>query len=374
MPPRQPLSILYVSQGRATEGTALGHARVRDSLTLEPPPDDVRLGFEEIRPFNRLEKLAVRPYPAPWGRDYYRLRWHLLRGLLARGTVEARVRAQPPDAILFVTEQITFLMHSIQRRFPTAMSLDATTYDWLLTLEGLPLEGSAPPQLRRLRSMNRQALERAAVCVCWTDFVASGVRRLAPTARTAVLHPGLDLEAFRPAPRPPDRREVRVLFVGGDWNRKGGADLIAALEPRLGDSVRLDVVTNHPVPEQPGVFVHRAAPGSEKIRRLFAEADVCCLPSHADLVPWVAIEALASGLAIVASDVGSIPELVGDAGLTVPPGDVQELRLALETVTADDALRRRMGEAGRRQAEQLYDARTNTPKLFRLLEEISRRG
>jgi glycosyltransferase involved in cell wall biosynthesis len=360
-----------VSQGRATEGTALGHARVRDALALEPTPDGVQLGYEEIRPFNKLERLAVRPYTAPRGRAYYRLRWHLLRGLLARRAVEARVRTEAPDAILFVTEQITFLMDSLQRRFPTAVSLDATTYDWLLTLEGVPLEEPAPPELRRLRNMNRQALERAAVCVCWTDVVASGVRRLAPEARTAVLHPGLDLEAFQPAPRPPDRAEVRMLFVGGDWNRKGGPELIAALEPLLGDSVRLDVVTGHPVPSQPGVFVHQAAPASAEIRRLFAEADVCCLPSHADLVPWVAIEALASGLPIVASDVGSIPELVGDAGLTVPPGDVRALRAALETVAADEPLRRRMGAAGRRQAEQRYDARTNTPRLFNLLEEIA---
>jgi glycosyltransferase involved in cell wall biosynthesis len=371
VPPRDSLSILYVSQGRAREGNALGHARVRDALALEPPPDGVRLGYEEIRPFSRLERLAVRPYPAPWGRDYWRLRWHLLRGFLARRAVEARVRPEPPDAILFVTEQITFLMGSIQRRFPTALSLDATTYDWLLTLEGLPLDGVAPPGLRWLRSMNRQALERAAVCVCWTDFVAQGVRRLSPTARTVVLHPGLDLEAFQPAPRPPDRPEVRMLFVGGNWSRKGGPDLLAALEPHLGDSVRLDVVTDHPVPQQPGVFVHRAAPASEEIRRLFAEADVCCLPSHADLVPWVVVEALASGLAVVASDIGSIPELVGDAGLTVPPGDVRELRQALETVAADEALRRRMGEAGRRQAEQRYDARRNMPELFGLLEEIA---
>jgi len=371
VPPRQPLSILYVSQGRAREGAALGHARVRDALALEPPRVGVRLGYEEIRPFSKLERLAARPYRVPWGRDYYRLRWHLVRGLLARRAVQARVRAERPDAILFVTEQITFLMGSIQRRFPTALSLDATTYDWTLTLEGLPLEGSSPPELRRFRSMNRQALERAALCVCWTDFVERGVRRLAPTARTTVLHPGLDLEAFQPGPRPPDRPEVRMLFVGGNWDRKGGPDLVAALKPQLGDSVRLDVVTDHPVPQQPGVFVHRAAPASAELRRLFAEADVCCLPSRADLVPWVVVEALASGLAIVASDVGSIPELVGDAGLTVPPGDVRELRLALETVAADEALRRRMGETGRRQAEQRYDARRNNPKLFGLLEEIA---
>jgi glycosyltransferase involved in cell wall biosynthesis len=359
-----------VSQGRAGEAAALGHARVRHSLELEPFPDGVHFDFEEIRPFSRLEQLAVRPYRAPWGHGYRQLRWHLLRSLLARRVVQARVRAKRPDAIL-VTEQITFLMGSIQRRFPTAISLDSTTYDWQLILEGLPLEGFAPRELRRLRSMNRKALERAAVCVCWTDFVARGVRRLAPTARTVVLHPGLDLEAFQPAPRAADRAEVRMLFVGGNWKRKGGADLVAALKPRLGDSVRLDVVTEHPVPQQPGVFVHRAAPASVEIRRLFAEADVLCLPSHADLVPWVVLEALASGLAIVASDVGSIPELVGDAGLTVPPGDVRELRLALETVAADEALRRRMGEAGRRQAELRYDARRNTPKLFSLLEEIA---
>jgi glycosyltransferase involved in cell wall biosynthesis len=73
----------------------------------------------------------------------------------------------------------------------------------------------------------------------------------------------------------------------------------------------------------------------------------------------------------VASDIGSIPELVGpEAGRLVAPGDVAGLRAALRELRDDD-LRARMGEAGRTRAEERFDARRNTRRLAGLLREVA---
>lgn len=305
---------LFVTQGRALDTAALGHARVRDALELTPTPGDVELQFEEIRPFNRGERLLVRPLPLPRGRGYTRLRWHLARGAVARRQLKRRIDAVGPDVLHVTTDQIAFLFGGLQRLVPCVMSMDTTTYEWVRMIEGLPEQGSPPPALRQLMRLNRRALEHAPLCVAWTDSVAEAVRRLAPAARIAVLHPGLDLGAFRPARERPGDGPLRVLFVGGEWKRKGGDELVAAVGDDLARSVRIDAVTGSVVPERPGLTVHRAGPGSAQLRELFAQADVLCLPTRADAVPWVVIEAIASGVPVVASKIGSIPSWWATAG------------------------------------------------------------
>ena len=98
-----------------------------------------------------------------------------------------------------------------------------------------------------------------------------------------------------------------MLFVGGRWEQKGGPELLDALRPELGRTVDLDVVTSASPPPMPGVTVHSGRPGSTLIAELFARADVFCLPTAVDAVPWVVLEAMASGVPVVASSVGSIP-------------------------------------------------------------------
>jgi len=69
------------------------------------------------------------------------------------------------------------------------------------------------------------------------------------------------------------------------------------------------------------------------------------------------LEAMAAGLPIIASAVGGVPEVVrdGETGVLVPPREPRALAVAIEALAADPALRRRVGEAGRRRAEAEFD-------------------
>jgi glycosyltransferase involved in cell wall biosynthesis len=77
--------------------------------------------------------------------------------------------------------------------------------------------------------------------------------------------------------------------------------------------------------------------------------DVFALPTHREALGTVFIEAAAMGVPVIGTDVGGVPEtmLAGETGLLVPPRDPAALAAALETLLADPALRRRMGDAGR---------------------------
>jgi len=88
------------------------------------------------------------------------------------------------------------------------------------------------------------------------------------------------------------------------------------------------------------------------VARLLRGADLFCLPSHFEGLPMSIIEAMLSGLPVVATDIRGPRELVveGQTGLLVPPGEVTPLAAALERLAGDAALRARLGEAGRTRA------------------------
>ncbi|HEX6714960.1 MAG TPA: glycosyltransferase family 4 protein, partial [Thermoleophilaceae bacterium] len=98
------------------------------------------------------------------------------------------------------------------------------------------------------------------------------------------------------------------------------------------------------------------AVGQDRIRELYEQADVFCLASFREGLPFVLIEALAMELPVVATRIMGIPELVtdGENGLLVTPGRSDELAEALARLARDPGERARLGAAGRATVERDY--------------------
>jgi colanic acid/amylovoran biosynthesis glycosyltransferase len=115
----------------------------------------------------------------------------------------------------------------------------------------------------------------------------------------------------------------------------------------------------------------------DEIITLLQESDILVAPSvpsrdgRREGIPVVLMEAMASGVPVVASRISGIPELVEDgiSGLLTPPGDVDALSEALQRLAHDRTLRQRLGQAGRAQVVQEFDLATNA----RLLAQSFRR-
>jgi glycosyltransferase involved in cell wall biosynthesis len=88
---------------------------------------------------------------------------------------------------------------------------------------------------------------------------------------------------------------------------------------------------------------------------LYALADLFVFPSLLEGFGLPPVEAMACGCPVVATTVGSLPEVVGDAGLLVPPQDPQALAGAIRSLLDDDDLCRELGEQGRRRAVDAFD-------------------
>src|SRR5205823_1347477 len=137
---------------------------------------------------------------------------------------------------------------------------------------------------RQKRALNRRAFQRAARLVTWSEWARRSLvdDYGVDDARIRVLPPGaaagfFELGARRLATPPRLKcsgRAVRLLFVGNDFKRKGGEQLLASLGEPLGCRWRLDLVTNAAIEPRANVQVHRdLAPNSTELLRLFDQAD-----------------------------------------------------------------------------------------------------
>ena len=198
-----------------------------------------------------------------------------------------------------------------------------------------------------------------------------------PPERAHVIPPGVDTRQWRPPERRPANDRVQLLFVGGNFERKGGRLLLDTFRSlRLHDRAELQIVTRDPVEPSPGVTVHHGLENnSPELLNLYRCADAFVLPTLADCFSIASIEAMAMGLPVITSAIGGIPDIVehGQTGFLVRPGDGRELASALTQIVENDQMRVAMGMAGRARAEARFDAHSSAERLIELTWALCKR-
>jgi glycosyltransferase involved in cell wall biosynthesis len=259
---------------------------------------------------------------------------------------------------------------------PYVLSTDATTAQ-VEAFDEYELGDKQHPSLKhRLRDrIAAYCYQHAAYVLPWSQWAASAIMHQfhIPEQRIHILPPGVDLRAW-PARDGAQRRAPvtlpRLLFVGGDFARKGGPLLLDVFRASLRGRCTLHLVTKEPVENEPGVFVYRdLGPNDPRLHHLYETADALVLPTRADCFSLASIEAMASGIPVITCGVGGIPEIVenGRSGWLVPVGDGAALYQAIDALLADPMQADAMGRRGRAIVEQRFDAAKNTLGAFELL-------
>lgn len=301
-----------------------------------------------------------------------RSNWTVRSGVAARRAVADLTHDTPLDALFVHTFVPAVLLGPVMDRIPTVVSIDATP----VQLDALGASYNHRVRSGRLESWKRwahqRAFDRAASFVTWSQWAADSLIAdygIEPT-RIDVLPPGVvQAQWRRAAPRPPTTDVVKVLFVGGDFERKGGPVLLGALEALQNDRglrgsgkrVEFHVVTAAPLPERPGLRVHNGlTSNSPALIALYHECDAFLLPTRGDCSPMVLAEAASAGLPVVATDIGAIRETVldGVTGFLVEP-EAETVTAALRALVLDDDLRARFGAAAVVHAARTMDAEVN---------------
>jgi glycosyltransferase involved in cell wall biosynthesis len=303
-----------------------------------------------------------------------------VRGTL-RGFLQVRegLRRGPLDAVLFHTQKPAVFQWGLMRHTPSVLSLDVTPrqYDDLGEFYDHAADGATPVAYAK-HWINRRTFALARCIVVWSHWVKDSLMADygVPPDKVRVIPPGVDLSQWTVRPERLDHadRLPRVLFVGGDFDRKGGPLLLDWFRRSGRGRCELDVVTRAAIAEEPGVRVHRGIVGnSAESRRLFSDADVFVLPSLGECFGIASVEAMAAGLPVVATAVGGAGDIVDQArtGFLIQPGSMDDLNAALEQLLADAGLRRRMGRAGRARAERLFDGAANAHALVDCLKRVA---
>lgn len=230
---------------------------------------------------------------------------------------------------------------------------------------------------------------RADSVVATSDFARTQILALLDPhhhERVEVVHGGIEAADYEPAaPGASGGSPLRVLSVGRLEARKGHAILLEAIAELTAReaNVRLTLVGDGP--ERPhlerlarelgltGAVRFVGALGHDKVTRVYQEADAFCMPSFAEGVPTVLMEAMASGLPVVATRIAGTPELIteDETGLLVTPGRADELASALARLAEDPELRLRLAAAGRRQVSEEWSIEKSCAALEDLFRRIA---
>jgi glycosyltransferase involved in cell wall biosynthesis len=231
------------------------------------------------------------------------------------------------------------------------------TEHWSVFLPEDPMTLSRP-----LRLVARLALERAAAVTVPSEALARALpvpARVVPTVvDTALFHPG-------------GEREPRRLLAAGLFYDAKGFDLLIEAVGRVPD-VRLDLVGDGPPRPELEALARRLGAdvtfhgvvSKAELARLMRRADLFVSSSRYENNPVVVLEALASGLPVVATSVGGVPEIVGGDGLLVGPGDAGALAAAIEEALGREFDRAAIAD----RARERYSAERIGPDLVALYE------
>ena len=204
-----------------------------------------------------------------------------------------------------------------------------------------------------------------------------------PYKKMRVVYNGIDIEMFRPRAEIQKERG-RIIVVSNTSDRKKGVLYLlrAMRELRKEMDVKLTIV-DRGLPDNeytPAIVERCGLNGSveftgrittEELAKRYCTAEVAVVPSLYEGFGFPAAEAMSCGLPVVSTTAGALPEVVDDkSGILVPPGDHMAIAEAVKRLMGDEALRQRMGAAGRARVERLFSWEEAVKKIIDVYEEV----
>lgn len=314
--------------------------------------------------------------------------WTLKGGIVMRSRIRALEKGgRSFDAALFNSITPISLLGEFRNRVPVLLSIDTTPRlldrygDWYKTRgssRANPIEAAKHNHLKRMYA-------RASYVLPWSEWAKNSLIEdyEIDERRLRVVPPGISLRKWHCRPLSGSVRlnrsdAVRILFVGGEFRRKGGDVLVRISQRPEFRDCEFHFVTKSFVGEHPkNVLVHdNFQANTEELITLYETADIFALPTHGDVHSVAALEAMAMGLPVVITNVGAISEIVrhNESGYVAPANDEDTFSDFLLRLVRHPELRLQFGLRGRRIVEVSYDLERTSETIVELMKDASDRG
>ncbi len=309
-------------------------------------------------PIKGLLRVAGAPVPErwqPWALGTTRLA--LANGAKIMRLFRTTLPLERFDVVHFMTQQRAWPISKLAGRVKTkfAVNLDATVPAWCREFgwRRSPLDLDA--------RVERRILCQADMVVCWSRWAAdSAVRDCAVDPERITLNKSCAIVApdgpFRthaetPARGTPGGALVRIVFVGNDWERKGGPRLVRWHQERWKEIAELHVCSRTAPQDRSlkNVVWHGQTDRTTLLNQVLPSMDMMVMPTRIDTFLIAAQEAQGAGLPVITSRIAGLPEVVrhGRSGFLCRFDQDEEFITAIQSLLTDHALRRRMGVAAR---------------------------
>ena len=307
--------------------------------------------------------------------DLFRFRAQLGYALLAKRLIDRKINQGDYNILFFHTQPLAFLSLNLMQKMPSVVSIDMTNKQAAEESTNKHKWTYSPNKF-----LERQVYLKCSKILTWTAWARSSVINdygIHPD-KVKVIPPGVDTThlVFIDRNHKSSQDLYNILFVGGDFKRKGGEDLLTVFLAQFADKAILHIVTslNAVKCDHPNVCIYSGVEAYSSLWcELYRQADAFVMPTYADAFGIVFIEAMASGLPVIASKLIQTTEIVreGETGFLITPGDRQELANKLQLLIDNPSLGRQMGKRARQIVEERFDTQKNFQKIELIFEDLA---
>jgi glycosyltransferase involved in cell wall biosynthesis len=212
-----------------------------------------------------------------------------------------------------------------------------------------------------------------------------------PAAKLRVVYNGIDTQIYSRNEEASQNRDGLIMVGNTDDRKKGVLYLLQALQLLREDGIKLTIVDDA---ERHSSYIEDVGPlpsyGFKLVRKLnldgmvhftgrltreelaqhYSAAQIAVVPSLYEGFGIPAAEAMACGTPVIATTGGALPEVVGNAGILVPPGSADALAVAIKQLLNDEEIQRRMSEAGRKRVEEKFNWEQAARRTLEVYQEV----
>jgi glycosyltransferase involved in cell wall biosynthesis len=242
----------------------------------------------------------------------------------------------------------------------------------------------------RMQAFVARRLDRI-ITVSQSSAKDAGLFFKVPADRIRVVYNGIDTEIYKGNKETSEGRDGLIMVANTDDRKKGVLYLLQALRSLRNDGVKLTIVDDAarhssyiedvgPLPSYGSKLVRRLNLNGmvhftgrltrEELAQRYAAARIAVVPSLYEGFGLPAAEAMACGTPVIATTGGALPEVVGDAGMLVPPANADALAAAIRHLLNDQQAQQRMSEAGKKRVKEQFNWQQAARKTLEVYQEV----